>query len=84
MYLGNVIILFCSLLICLENIGLMYDGICYILVTGEQYVMLVFMLILVEQVAEEMTWNLLPTHLFSFFVVGFLGKDIRLSLFGTT
>jgi len=50
----------------------------YILATGAQFVMLVCMHISVEQVAGEMTWNLLLTLLSSFFEVGFLGKDIRL------
>jgi len=50
----------------------------YILATGAQFVMLVCMHILAEQVAGEMTWNLLLTLLSSFFEVGFPGKDIRL------
>ena len=52
-----------------------------IFLAGAQFVMLVCMHILVEQVAGEMTWNPLLTHLSSFFVVGYLGKDIRLSFF---
>jgi len=39
-----------------------FDVDCRILATGEQFVMLVYMLILVGQVAEEMIWNLLHTH----------------------
>ena len=59
----------------------MSDFINYILATGAQFVMLACMPILVEQVAGEMTWNLLLTLLSFFFVVGYLGKDIRLLLF---
>lgn len=43
--------------------------------------MLVCMLILVELVAGEMTLSLLLIHSFFFFVVGFLGKDIRCAVF---
>ena len=59
----------------------MNDFVNCILATGAQFVMLACMPILVEQVAGEMTWNLLLTLLSFFFVVGYLGKDIRLLLF---
>lgn len=42
--------------------------------------MRVFMHILVEQVAEEMTWNLLLTHSYFLFVADCLGRDIRSGL----
>lgn len=44
----------------------------------EQYVMLVYMLILAELVVGGMIWNLLLTLLFSFFEAGFHGKGTRL------
>jgi len=44
----------------------------------EQYVMLVYMLILAELAVGGMTWNLLLTLLFSFFEAGFHGKGTRL------
>lgn len=44
----------------------------------EQYVMLVCMLIWGGLVVGEMIWNLLLTHLYSFFEVDCLGKDTRL------
>jgi len=43
----------------------------------EQYVMLVYMLILAELAVGGMTWNLLLTLLFSFFEAGFHGKGTR-------
>lgn len=46
-------------------------------VAGGQCGMLASMLILVGLEAGGMTWSLLLTHLFFFYVAGCLGKDIR-------
>jgi hypothetical protein len=44
------------------KIQALFDDVCHIVATGEQFVMQVSTLILVGQVAEEMIWNLLLTH----------------------
>jgi hypothetical protein len=63
MYLGKLFgfLIYCELFFFIK-VQALFDDVCHIVATGEQFVMQVSTLILVGQVAEEMIWNLLLTH----------------------